>query len=250
MKKILLCLFAIFIGTAAIAHTINWYVEGNIFHTTTCESGEDITPPTAPEKYGYKFKGWVSYTPIEYLESTGTQYINTLYKPNGLTSIEIEAQFLKTDGLHWIFGSREGPTSNIFTLGVNGSINQYIFGYADSIGNNFSETPAADTNKHFFKHDKGACYIDKTRYDYKTKDFQSQRDLYLFANNYPANKGESTARIYSCRIYDDNILIRDFIPVLDKNEIPCLFDSVENKFYYNAGTGLFIAGPIIGITNE
>ena len=27
---------------------------------------------------------------------------------------------------------------------------------------------------------------------------------------------------------------------------PCLYDKVERKFYYNAGTGQFIAGPVIG----
>ena len=250
MKRIILCLLSIFIGTTAIAHTVDWYVNGNVFHTITCDSGDDITPPTPPEKYGYTFQGWLAYTPIEYLESSGTQWIDTLYKPNGLTSIEIEAQFLKIDAIYWIFGSRETASSNIFTLGVNGPLNQYIFGYASNIGNGFSKIPEVDTNKHFFKHDKGACYIDKTRYDYKTTDFQTQRNLYLFANNYTTNMGKATARIYSCRIYDNNILIRDFIPALDENEIPCMLDLIEKKFYYNAGAGDFIAGPIIGTTNE
>lgn len=58
MKKILLCLFAIFVGTAAIAEKINWYLDGDIYNTTTCETGDDIILPTAPEKYGYTFKGW------------------------------------------------------------------------------------------------------------------------------------------------------------------------------------------------
>lgn len=247
MKRIAIFL-TLFISTTAIAHTINWYVDGNILHTTTCESGDDITPPTAPEKYGYTFQEWLSYTPIEYLESTGIQWIDTEYKPNGLTSIEIEAQFLKINNISWIFGSREGPSKNIFTLGVNG--NQYIFGYANNIGNGFSTIPVTDINKHFFKHDKGACYIDKTRYDYKTTDFQTQYNLYLFANNYTGNMGKATARIYNCKIYDNDFLIRDFIPVLDKNGTPCLLDLVEKKFYYNAGAGDFIAGPIISETNE
>ena len=60
MKRLLLFLSLCFICTAAIAHTINWYVDGSVYHTTTCESGEDVTPPTAPEKYGYDFDGWKS----------------------------------------------------------------------------------------------------------------------------------------------------------------------------------------------
>ena len=49
------------------------------------------------------------------------------------------------------------------------------------------------------------------------------------------------------RIYRFTIKgIIDLIPVLDKDGIPCMYDLVEHKFYYNAGTGDFIAGPIIG----
>ena len=96
MKRLLLFLSLCFICTAAIAHTINWYVDGSVYHTTTCESGEDVTPPTAPEKYGYTFRGWKKYIPIEYLESTGTQYIDILYKPTMNNRLEIDYQFLST----------------------------------------------------------------------------------------------------------------------------------------------------------
>lgn len=46
----------------------------------------------------------------------------------------------------------------------------------------------------------------------------------------------------SFKIYDNNDLVRDFIPVLDNNGIACLFDKVENKYYYNQGTGEFLYG--------
>ena len=248
MKRILLFLSALFIATTAIAHTINWYVDGNIFHTTTCESGENVTPPTAPEKYGYTFRGWETYTQIEYLESTKTQYIDTHYKPNAETTVEIEAQFLNINKLSWIFGSRPSSNSNIFALAVNPNINQYIFGYNKSIGNNITPHPVPDTEKHIFKLDKGICSIDdETIFSYNQTAFQSENNLYLFANNDERDSySNSNARIFKCLIYDNNILIRDFIPVLDKNGVPCMYDKVENKFYYNAGTGDFIAGPIIG----
>ena len=34
-------------------------------------------------------------------------------------------------------------------------------------------------------------------------------------------------------------------PVLDKNGTPCMYDNVTDQFFYNAGTGQFIAGPVI-----
>ena len=41
------------------------------------------------------------------------------------------------------------------------------------------------------------------------------------------------AKIYNCKIYDNDVLIRDMIPVLDKNGTACMYDKVNKKFYYN-----------------
>jgi len=50
-------------------------------------------------------------------------------------------------------------------------------------------------------------------------------------------------KLYYLEIYDNEKLVRDYIPVLDDDGIACLYDKVEKKFYYNEGTGAFIAGP-------
>lgn len=52
----------------------------------------------------------------------------------------------------------------------------------------------------------------------------------------------SKCRIYNCKIWDSDSLIRDYIPVLDKSSAPCLYDKVEEKFYYNQGEGEFLYG--------
>ncbi len=44
------------------------------------------------------------------------------------------------------------------------------------------------------------------------------------------------------KIYSNNKLVRDFIPVLDEDNKPCLYDKVEKKYYYNQGTGEFLYG--------
>jgi hypothetical protein len=49
-------------------------------------------------------------------------------------------------------------------------------------------------------------------------------------------------RLYSLRITRAGTLIRDFIPVLDKDGVPCVYDKANRKFYYNQGTGQFTYG--------
>ena len=48
--------------------------------------------------------------------------------------------------------------------------------------------------------------------------------------------------IYLTKIYDNNTLVRNYIPVLDKNKRPCLFDKVSKTCFYNQGSGEFLYG--------
>ena len=55
--------------------------------------------------------------------------------------------------------------------------------------------------------------------------------------------------LYSCKIYDNDTLIRDFVPVkrISDNEYG-LWDKVTKAFYPNTGTGAFTAGPAITLS--
>ena len=78
------------------------------------------------------------------------------------------------------------------------------------------------------------------------KSYYTDSSIFLFRTN-PVQSGNNTfkGKIYSSKIYNNNVLVRDFIPVLDPYGVPCMFDKVTNQYFYNAGTGDFIAGPVI-----
>ena len=56
--------------------------------------------------------------------------------------------------------------------------------------------------------------------------------------------GKVKAEFYYMKIYDKstNKLVRDFIPVEDINGVICLYDKVTKQFFYNIGSGTFVAG--------
>ena len=240
MKRILLFLSALFIATTAIAHTINWYVDGNIFHTTTCESGENVTPPTAPEKYGYTFREWKSYTPIEYLESTGTQYIDTGFVPTTNTRIDFEFSYafepVNNVG-QVIFGSRTTGTYNTSTDQMYAGCNIASDGVYFYSGPTYTFIQSPVVANNFYKKIVINSRVTGT----------AVQPIYMYALNLLGTAAAfSKIKIKYFQIYDNDTLVRDFVPVLDKDDIPCMYDKVERKFYYNQGTGDFIAGPIIG----
>ena len=51
--------------------------------------------------------------------------------------------------------------------------------------------------------------------------------------------------LYYCRIYDGNTIIRDYIPCKNAGGAVGLYDLIGQKFYGNAGTGSFTAGPVV-----
>ena len=254
MKRFIFLLTAIFICTIAYAHTINWHVGNTILETTTCDSGDSITPPTAPYKYGYHFTEWAGYTPIEYLESTGTQWIDTGWNaPNGCkVDMKIMLSTLPNN-LYAIIGShnQHSPWGRNYLLFYHIPPDRSIRDFFEIGAGGYKDVGFGKTGVEYnisFSTIPNNIYFNDTNVSNLT-DAQTTRNsnnLYLFnVNGYSFNK--FIGRIYYLKIWDSNdILVRDFIPVLDKNGTPCMYDRVEKKFYYNAGTGQFIAGPVIG----
>ena len=253
MKRFLVLSFLIFpCITHADTETINWYVDGSTYATTTCQTGGDIILPTTPTKYGYTFQGWAFFTPVEYLESTGLQYIDTGFFPNQDTRVVVE--FKAISGYYGtIFGARTAASTDTFSFlytNLNpGNISDDYASTRTVLGSKiFNQIIVVDKNKsltYVLNKSTGAViYQDANTYT----NFQTTVPLYLFVMNSGgvANVNESGSRlIYSAKIYDNGTLVRDFIPVLDGNNVPCMYDRVTEQYFYNQGTGNFIAGPAI-----
>ena len=242
MKQFVFFMFAIFICIVAYAQTetINWYMDDGTTYTTTCEAGGDIILPQTPTKRGYTFVGWAGYTPIEYLESTGTQWIDT--QIIGKSGIKVKMKLFLTANT----GSALGCISNKTRF-------QPVFIYGgkwDSIVGTDKKTGTVQLHTIYivdFVSDLNGYkfYVDgELIIEGEDVLYSGDTNMFMFARNQSSTYNMS-GRIYYLKIYDNDVLVRDFIPVLDSVGIPCMFDKVEGKFYYNAGTGDFIAGPVI-----
>ena len=260
MKRIGIIFGAMLCANIAYAETftMTWLNEDKTttYDTTTCESGDDITLPTAPTKRGYTFMGWgPNYTPIEYLEATGTQYIDTGFNfPYLMTRYKIvldfsvPQQFLGTWDLNGYGGGLKGPYMGVqnqskFVVGmasnyssnVSASLNTRYIQEMDMTNGKYKVTRVSDNT----------TLVDMTFPVYTNTVTRPGFLLFAFAevNNQVSSKNKN--RIYSFKIYDNDTLVRDMIPVKDMNNVPCMFDKVNYQFYYNAGTGTFTAGPAL-----
>ncbi len=187
-----------------------------------------------------------TYQQVEYIESTGTQYIDTGIVPNATTKLETVFQYTKTytsgshcNGISWDYGR--------FAFGVVTSLSKK-FVYSIAHGN-FDSGVTADTKKHtLLMQANGFTRMDGFEYTYPVETMQGDVTIPIFARSDEFSKisGYSDMRLFSYKLYSDDAMVRDYIPCYRKsdNEIG-LFDLVNGEFYTNKGTGTFVKGDNI-----
>lgn len=76
--------------------------------------------------------------------------------------------------------------------------------------------------------------------------FTTPATLTICKSNVVSEPNEfSSAKIYSCQIYDNDSLVRDYVPCINNDGTIGLWDDANSVFYGNAGNGTFTAGPEI-----
>ena len=203
------------------------------------------------------------YQQVEYIESTGTQYIDM--GVIGKNSVKVFISFANnniTSGT-FIFGSRKAFLQNAVVLskhndGGNSNCTRFAYGteYYDLL-DSFNLIDTRERNDYFFDNTHIEINNNSIYQFNNIQNFSNNLNMYLFTCNDDgiAHLKRASIYLYECKIYDDKDLVRNFIPCyttttvtnVDGNQVPAntkgLYDLVEGKFYTNQGTGEFIAGP-------
>lgn len=191
------------------------------------------------------------YKALEYIEGTGTQYIDTgLSMPYGFRAVFDVMITQSKNSLQFLIGSHEQNAPyyrNYFAVNENaaswnlGCYDYYHFG---TLGvNTRYQIDVCNV------YQKLSCIINGQNYpinqSVSTNAARSSRSLYMLAINYEDGLFQACARLYSCQLYDNETLVRDFTPCKNSTGEVGLYDSVTETFYGNNGTGSFIAGPML-----
>ena len=174
---------------------------------------------------------------LEYIESTGTQWIDIGTTIDTSTD-EIEMYFELTEEANykWFFG--EYDTNARLGLGSGDGENKRNFLYKTSV------VKIADIDmyekKHKYAINASGGFVDDIK-KVDLSNFASTSTLYLFNLNIDSSSDyRCKARVWSYKQSRNGTLIRDLIPVFDHNDIPCMFDRVTEQFFYNQGSGEFL----------
>ena len=190
------------------------------------------------------------YTAVDYLQSSGEQWIEMGIAPNQNTKVVLKIKINKFNGINGftLIGSRTDANSNdqftTYLDDYNGT--RFLFrmdGQPQAIS-----WKGLTTDKIYIvtlsgtemkaELEDGTAVFSKT---FSVNDFTSTVTMALFRS-----KGVSAkyfpCRIYSCKHCRSDELSQDFVPCLDTEGVPCMFALVSQKPFYNVGTGSFTWG--------
>lgn len=245
--------------SASSNHQSGCYYKGYIAELKVskgCKWTKDFTLPAAPYSIAKDSNPWkeqkqmfintgISTTipsglvELEYIESTGTQYINTGIKASKNLKVEADIDISPASGWVMILGDytngsyfswwRQDTTMYAY-YGSNNKTLAELTGKRKYISNNTNNIWSIDTSK-----------ITVTP---NSSDFSKNgNNLYLFSVNNGGNYNKASMKLYSCKIYDNGTLVRDFIPAKRISDGKCgLWDKVNFKFYTDESGSNFTAG--------
>ena len=243
-------------GTNETGHTGNGYIR---ITAIKADSGNTLvkTDSTTWKNYKNIFINTGANTTVpselvelEYIESTGTQYIDTgfLVSSNNYDKIKF---VVDCD----IIGKGSGASDWL----VNGSnisnayfyIGQYQNKYCYGCGTiDHSANTSVVNGRHTLTLDtKNKKFIvsDVLEIDIAIEAITATANLYLCGFAYTAQRSFAQ-KLYGSKIYQDDVLVRDFIPCKNPSGVIGLYDKVTKAFYPNAGTGTFTAGLTVTLT--
>ena len=187
------------------------------------------------------------YKQLEYIQSSGTQYIDTGFVPSPDTRAVIDAQITaQTAASVAYLGERSGSGGTDKTAYELWSMRTGANISSDFFGNRVSKTMSTIGTRVLIDKNKASVTINGSTITNSAAAGTANLPIFLLASN---DKGTAAfgiaAKLYACQLYDNGALVRDFVPCKNASGAVGLYDTVDGQFYGNAGTGTFTAGPEI-----
>ena len=177
---------------------------------------------------------------LKYIQNTNTQFIDT-----GIVAGE--------DELRVEYDIQIEPGSSRRLHGITSSASDYWgvtntnYYQLGSVNTNKTKVGNRDIVKWIYSNKTNRLYVnDVLQFSVqRMTETGISKNLYLWTIGTSKGYKLTNTKIYGVKIYRNNILEADIIPVIDLDDTICMYDKVGNRFLYNAGTGKFIAGTDI-----
>lgn len=187
------------------------------------------------------------YTRLEYIQSSGTQAIDTEFSvgPDNYNKVRFEVDCEKIgagSGTRWMTDG--ASNTDYFYVGVyNGLVYYACGGTADmSTGKAYPggrSTFVLDAEKGIVS----ATGVSDTKIT--VNQFSSSAPLHLCGYSHASGTHRYFAQdLYASKIEVSGVLVRDFVPCISPSGEVGMYERIRKKFHGNIGTGVFIGSEV------
>lgn len=186
----------------------------------------------------------LGFESVSYIESSGTQAIETNYvvDENDVIELKYALTNLSADKDKMLFAASTSGGGGLWCETYGSSNKWYVrFGSSASSNVTYSSTHASGT----LKLSKSSFVINNKEVVQPDFSEMALGTLAVFArkNSYGNYTQNSYMKLYSLKITRDNNIIRDYRPMRRTSDGELgLYDAVTQEFYTNVGSGNFTAG--------
>lgn len=191
-----------------------------------------------------------AYQEVEYITATGTQYINTNYKiTSENVKIDFKCSISNSTNAVSLFGSNDSSSKYDLVPYVSSGYGTRTFKHWVGTSGGILATSYADGANSVIYTMQNNTITAKVNGNTTSTSFSGSiitgENFYIFGKN---NHGSSAERgngytLYYLKLYDNDVLVRNLIPCYRKSDsVVGMLDTIQGKFYTNAGTGTFTKG--------
>lgn len=198
-----------------------------------------------------------TYQQVEYLASSGTQYINTNISPDNYTSLDIVYKDTSATGSNYVVGSRNASSSTInyavsgasATLAISSTFNgsSYTLPYTRSTDNMHHIYQNVEYNQSsgyrlYTSATNLTTSATSTGYTSYSSGVAAQAAAFhVFGFN--SGNIHRGMQLYQLRIWKSGSLVGEFVPCYRVSDsVAGLYNLVDGSFHTNLGSGSFTVG--------
>lgn len=188
-----------------------------------------------------------TYQEVEYIESIGTQCIDTNLPVTVDLRLEIDFKLNSTGASRYIMGQYAANYGS-FYMYQQGNLFQTAYGCTYS-----NTTKTVDTDRHYWKFyiENGQTKVECDNEVVLSKAILSNIEQIYICIAGSAHTKALSIRTYGAKMYKNNVLVRNFIPAKrNSDNVLGMYDTVNNVFYTNEGTGDFVVGADVDVLNR
>lgn len=180
----------------------------------------------------------LEFQEVEYIESTGEQYIDSEVIASTTIITEVKCQSFESNKC--IVGV--GTTASVRYQVYAGS-SGYYYARLDGTESDLGNVPFTELATIKLDPVAKKATINGTEYDIPYTGTVQERSLWLFGRNQTTTPSNylSTTKMWYCKMWDGGNLVRDFVPCYRKSDKKTgMYDLVSETFFTDANSGDFV----------